>query len=193
MHSYQFTKPSRALHQSLHILLQSESPYADREKKEQLLVYTLWGYLMASSLHVSSADIPIVATEPAGKEKLPAVLTIRDMTVLFVLTVVFISNSNGVQFGGPAAFSYWLLGLFTFLLPTAYVTQWLAKRFPGQGEYTSGRFRYLGHAGGLSPPFVRGFPAQSLLFHPSRAVPYSFSTLSQRGSRIRCNSVWRLS
>ena len=134
-------------------MLQSESPYADREKKEQLLVYTLWGYLMASSLHVSSADIPIVATEPAGKEKLPAVLTIRDMTVLFVLTVVFISNSNGVQFGGPAAFSYWLLGLFTFLLPTAYVTQWLAKRFPGQGGIYLWAIQILGPRWGFISAF----------------------------------------
>src|SRR5450759_3150888 len=66
-------------------------------------------------------------------EQLPSVLGIGDLTVLMVLIVLFVANNNGVQLAGPAAFFYWGLGLLTFLLPCAYVTRWLALRFPGQG------------------------------------------------------------
>ncbi len=81
----------------------------------------------------SSVEPKHPAYETGAIQRLPAVLTMRDLTVFMVLTVVFVSNVNGVQFAGPAAFPYWALSLLTFLLPTAYVTQWLAKRFPGQG------------------------------------------------------------
>ena len=64
---------------------------------------------------------------------LPAVLNTRDLTVFMLLIILFISNNNGVQFGGPATFIYWALGLLTFLLPGAYITRWLARHFPGQG------------------------------------------------------------
>src|SRR5579864_6608690 len=55
----------------------------------------------------------------AEQRKLPAVLGTRDLTVLMVLIVLFVANTNGVQFGGPAAFVYWILGLLTFLVPCA--------------------------------------------------------------------------
>ena len=66
------------------------------------------------------------------EQQLPAVLRTSDLTILMILMVLFIANINGVQFGGPAAFLYWALGTATFLIPSAYVTQWLARRFPGQ-------------------------------------------------------------
>ena len=69
---------------------------------------------------------------PHKEQQLPAVLRTTDLTIFMVLTVLFVANINGVQFGGPAAFLYWLLGLATFLIPGAFVTQWLARRFPGQ-------------------------------------------------------------
>src|SRR2546425_1818106 len=66
------------------------------------------------------------------RRTLPKVLGMRDLTLFMVLIVVFISNTNGVQFGGPIAFLYWALGLITFLVPCAIVTRWLARRYPGQ-------------------------------------------------------------
>lgn len=71
--------------------------------------------------------------ETQNTRHLPQVLGLRDLTVLMVLTVVFVNNTNGVQFAGPSAFFYWMLGLLTFLVPSALFTQWLARRFPGQG------------------------------------------------------------
>ncbi len=69
---------------------------------------------------------------PHEGQQLPMVLRTTDLTTFMVLTVLFITNINGVQFGGPASFLYWALGLTTFLIPGAFVTQWLARRFPGQ-------------------------------------------------------------
>lgn len=75
---------------------------------------------------------------------LPDVLTTLDMGVFILLTVVFILNTIGVQFGGPAAFVYWTLGTVTFLVPTAYATQWLIKRFPGSNGIEGLIARILG-------------------------------------------------
>ncbi len=67
---------------------------------------------------------------------LPKVVRMRDLVALCIFTLVFVANASGVQFGGPAAFTYWAIGLLTFLLPIAYVTNWLARHFPGaEGPY----------------------------------------------------------
>lgn len=80
-------------------------------------------------------DMP---THPVGSQipatqKLPAVSGTKEMAVFLLLIVLFISNVTGVQFGGPATFLYWAPGILTFLIPSAFVTRWLALRFPGQG------------------------------------------------------------
>ncbi len=62
---------------------------------------------------------------------LPKVLNSFDMVAIFVAIVLFISNSAGVAAGaGPAAYSYWILGFITFLIPgegSIYV--WTSKAF----------------------------------------------------------------
>ncbi len=112
---------------------------------------------MASSTILTSASTSEALTSDEARKKdmhtFPAVLTMRDLTALFVLTVVFIANVNGVQFAGPTAFLYWTLGLLTFLLPTAYVTQWLAKRFPGQGGIYLWAIKILGPQWGFISAF----------------------------------------
>ena len=50
------------------------------------------------------------------EQQLPMVLRTSDLTMLMVLTVLFIANINGVQFGGPATFIYWTIGVVTFLI-----------------------------------------------------------------------------
>lgn len=88
--------------------------------------------------HANEPAQLLFAQDPQTKginapQQLPAVLNTRDLTVFMLLIILFISNNNGVQFGGPATFIYWALGLLTFLLPSAYVTRWLARHIPGQG------------------------------------------------------------
>ena len=76
--------------------------------------------------------------------RLPAVLGMKDLTAFLVLIVVYIPLVSSVQFGGPAAFLYWALGFLTFLVPTAFVTRWLARRFPGAGGQYLWAKRVLG-------------------------------------------------
>ncbi len=90
---------------------------------------------------------------PEGIKAFPAVLRMRDLTVLSFLTIVFMSNVNGVQLAGPAAFLYWTFGVLTFLVPTAYVTQWLVKRYPGQGGIYLWAVEILGQHWGFISAF----------------------------------------
>jgi diguanylate cyclase (GGDEF)-like protein len=70
--------------------------------------------------------------EQPEQSGLPAALSRRHLIALLLLIILSIANVSGVQFGGPATFLYWALALLTFLVPCALVTQWLARRFPGQ-------------------------------------------------------------
>lgn len=80
-------------------------------------------------LHTEQRSI----TEFSNWSPFPKTLGEGDLALFMILIVVFISNINGIQSGGPGAFIYWLIGLVTFLLPCAFVTQWLARRYPGEG------------------------------------------------------------
>lgn len=91
-----------------------------------------------------AAPVDAMGTQTLDKQKLPAVLGTKELAVFLLLIIVFISNVNGVQFGGPATFLYWGLGILTFLIPSAYVTRWLALRFPGQGAPYIWASRILG-------------------------------------------------
>lgn len=89
---------------------------------------------------------------------MPKVLGLRDLTAFMVLIVVFVNNTNGVQFAGPAAFLYWTLGLLTFLVPCAFFTRWLALRFPGQGAPYVWAKRILGARWGFFIAFCAWLP-----------------------------------
>ena len=66
---------------------------------------------------------------------LPRVLNSFDMVAIFVAIVLFISNSAVVAGGaGASAYSYWILGFLTFLIPGAIVTGQLGLMFPGEGS-----------------------------------------------------------
>lgn len=88
-----------------------------------------------TATHTSSSLSPKKSSTLVSYPALPQVLKTRDLVALFVLTLVFLSNTSGVQFGGASIFLYWALGLATFLLPCVYITQWLMKRFPGAGGH----------------------------------------------------------
>jgi diguanylate cyclase (GGDEF)-like protein len=100
----------------------------------------------------SQRAIPSTSTPP------PRILRTRDLTVICILTLLFLSNLAGAQFGGPTSFLYWGIGLLTFLLPIAYVTQWLARRFPGAGAPSQWATRLLGHEWSFFTTFATCFP-----------------------------------
>jgi diguanylate cyclase (GGDEF)-like protein/putative nucleotidyltransferase with HDIG domain len=103
------------------------------------------------------AEFPATA-EPPDTPALPAVLSQRDLVVLLLLIVVSIFNTNNVQAAGPSAFAYWALGTLTFLIPCAYVTQWLGRRFPGQGAPYLWATRILGPRWGFIAAFCAWLP-----------------------------------
>jgi len=125
-------------------------------------------------------------------QPLPAVLGTGDLIVLMVLIVLFVANNNGVQLAGPAAFFYWGLGLLTFLLPCAYVTRWLALRFPGQGAPYLWATRILGVRWSFFSAFAAWLPGvlvivaaiQSSLIFVQYLAPSWFTTPIEQGLAI---------
>jgi len=101
-------------------------------------------FMTSVAEHTINTSVVPVGFDISEKQKLPAVLGTKEMAVFLLLIIMFISNVNGVQFGGPATFLYWGLGILTFLIPGAYVTRWLALRFPGQGAPYIWASRILG-------------------------------------------------
>ena len=125
----------------------------------------------------------------SGENTLPAVLGTRELTVFMVLTVVFIANIDGVQSGGPAVFLYWGLGILTFLIPGAYITRWLAYRYPGQGAPYIWATRVLGPYWSFLVAFCAWWPGVFALVAVADAVliliqglaPAWFTTSTEQG------------
>ena len=129
---------------------------------------------------------------PLTQPVLPAVLSKRDLTVLMLLIILFIANTNDVQFAGPSAFFYWILGLLTFLVPCAYVTRWLAHHFPGQGAPYLWATRIFGARWSFFSAFCAWLPGvlavvsaiESGLLFIQYLAPTWFSTPIQQGVAI---------
>lgn len=141
----------------------------------------------------TGAPDPNASSSPLRREEpLPAVLGMGDLTVLMVLIVLFVANNNGVQLAGPTAFFYWGLGLLTFLLPCAYVTRWLALRFPGQGAPYLWATRILGARWSFFSAFAAWLPGvlvivaamQSSLIFVQYLAPNWFTTPVEQGLAI---------
>lgn len=100
-------------------------------------------------LHTDQRSI----TEFSNWSSFPKTLGESGLALFMILIVVFISNTNGIQSGGPDAFIYWLIGLATFLLPCAFVTQWLVRRYPREGA----PYLWVKRIAGPNWPFISAF------------------------------------
>ncbi len=145
------------------------------------------------ALHLAFTETPALTSTPLRTQPaLPAVLTRRDLTVLVVLIILFIANTNSVQFAGPSAFFYWILGFLTFLVPCAYVTRWLACHFPGQGAPYLWATRILGARWSFFSAFCAWLPGvlavvsaiESGLLFIQYLIPTWFVTPLQQGVAI---------
>src|SRR5260370_7134708 len=101
-----------------------------------------------------------ISQEREDTAHLPAVLDMRDLTGFLVLVVLFVPAITSVQSAGPAAFLYWVLALFTFLLPSVFVMRWLVRHFPGQGAPYFWAIRILGAKCSFLPPFSSSSPVR---------------------------------
>ncbi len=82
-----------------------------------------------------AGDDGVLRSERVAGGILPKVLNSFDMIAIFVAIVLFISNAAVMAGGaGPSAYTYWILGFLTFLIPGAIVTGQLGLMFPGEGS-----------------------------------------------------------
>ena len=136
--------------------------------------------------------LPLISSSSQSQRSLPAILGKRDLTVMMVLIILFVANTSGVQFAGPSAFLYWTLGLLTFLVPCAFVTRWLARRFPGQGAPYLWATRILGPRWSFLSAFCAWLPGilavvsaiESSLLFIQYLAPTWFVTPFQQGLAI---------
>ncbi|HKZ76450.1 MAG TPA: APC family permease [Actinomycetota bacterium] len=96
-------------------------------------------------------------------EKVAPVLVARtlgpfDLVVIFVGIVLFINNSAGLQFAGPAVFVYWIFAFATFLITGAFVTAQLGRMFPEEGSLYVWTHKVLGPFWGFFAGFVAWWP-----------------------------------
>jgi glutamate:GABA antiporter len=81
-----------------------------------------------------------------------------DLIVIFVAIVLFINNSAGVQFAGPAMFPYWIFAFATFLITGAFVTAQLGRMFPEEGSIYVWTHKALGPFWGFLAGFLAWWP-----------------------------------
>src|SRR5207247_11126965 len=81
-----------------------------------------------------------------------------DLIVIFVALVLFMNNSAGVQFAGPAMFPYWIVAFLTFLITGAFVTAQLGRMFPEEGSIYVWTHKALGPFWGFLAGFLAWWP-----------------------------------
>src|SRR2546430_16427903 len=65
---------------------------------------------------------------------MPSILGGYDMTAIYLMIIFFITNVPTAASGGPAAFTFLLLGGITFFIPSVIATAQLAVLFPHEGS-----------------------------------------------------------
>ncbi|GHO78536.1 hypothetical protein KSD_63070 [Ktedonobacter sp. SOSP1-85] len=73
--------------------------------------------------------------KPSPLPSLPAILSTRDLIVLVVNFVLLIDTIAYAQFAGGSALLPLLVGIVCFLLPSAFIIQWLTSRLSHWGSY----------------------------------------------------------
>jgi amino acid transporter len=112
-----------------------------------------------------------MASEEIAPVLLTRTLTSFDMVVIFIGIVLFIVNSAGFQFGGPAAFIYLLIAYLTFLIPGCFVTAQLGRMFPEEGSIYVWTQKALGRFWGFFAGFVAWWPGlAAIVFAPILVV-----------------------
>src|SRR5438477_3221230 len=137
-------------------------------------------------------DERAMVSEEIAPVLLTRTLTSFDMVVIFIGIVLFIVNSAGFQFAGPAAFIYLILAYLTFLIPGCFVTAQLGRMFPEEGSIYVWTQKALGPFWGFFAGFVAWWPGPlAMIFAPILVVslaqgiwPTSFGKTWQAGLLI---------
>ncbi len=75
---------------------------------------------------------------------LPPVLGTRDLIVLFLLNVYWVTNITPIAIGGASGFLYWVICGGAFFVPCSFVMAQLARMYPYEGGIVSWTYHALG-------------------------------------------------
>lgn len=99
----------------------------------------------------------LVSEEYAAKT-MPAILGTFDMMATYLLIIFFITNAPTAAAGGPAAFTYLLLGGITFFIPSVIATAQLGVLFPNEGSLYNWTHKAFGGFWSFFSAFCAWFP-----------------------------------
>ncbi len=102
-------------------------------------------------------DTPLMSENYVVKT-MPPILGNLDMTTTYVVAIFFIVNAATAASGGPAAFTYLLLGGITFFIPSVIATAQLGYMFPHEGSLYNWTHRALGGYWSFFIGFCAWFP-----------------------------------
>ncbi len=83
------------------------------------------------------------------RRTMPQTLGTFDMTMIFMMIMLFINNPVSTVSAGPAAFTYWLLGAAVFFLPCVIGVAQLGTILPDEGSTYLWTHRALGNFWGF--------------------------------------------
>jgi len=112
----------------------------------------------------------LIRSERIAGGILPRVLSSFDMVAIFIAIVLFIGNAAVVSGAGAAAYTYWILGFITFLVPGAIVTGQLGLMFPGEGSIYVWTTKAFGNFLGFLAGFCAWWPGILVLIAAGDAV-----------------------
>jgi amino acid transporter len=137
----------------------------------------------------SAATEREMISEKVAPTMLARTLNSFDLVVIFVAIVLFIPNASTMQFAGPIAFVFWIMGFLFFLIPGGFVTSQLGRMFPEEGSLYVWTQKALGPFWGFFAGFAAWWPgvlvmilAGSLVVTLSQSVnPTVFSKPWEQG------------
>ena len=111
----------------------------------------------APQLSEPSRDITLRSAEYTVKA-MPSILGGYDMTAIYLMIIFFITNVPTAASGGPAAFTFLLLGGITFFIPSVIATAQLATMFPHEGSLYHWTHQAFGGFWSFFSAFCAWFP-----------------------------------
>jgi glutamate:GABA antiporter len=109
---------------------------------------------------------------------LPPIFTSVDMTALLLLNVFWVTNITPLVAGGPASFTYWLLGGFLFFIPCSIVMAQLQAVLPYEGGIYTWTYYALGSGWSFFVTICAWLPGVLSMINATAAVVSGLQALN---------------
>jgi glutamate:GABA antiporter len=123
------------------------------------------GALKEGNKRMATYNIPIkektvkpLASEGYVVQTMPPLLGSVDMTATYLVAIFFIVNAATAASGGPAAFTFLIVGAVTFFIPCAIATAQLGHMHPNEGSLYNWTHKALGGYWSFFIGFCAWFP-----------------------------------